>query len=337
MLKKLAIALMIVIGGLANVANANPPRYRAPGARAVPAKNLFYTSSSGTYPSMSYTDSGILGVQTRFNTGTSLAAINYPTPNTAFFGGTTRSLTAEFASSDRQCAIEVGVMKGVAPTAAINNWVHVDSLAANAAKQSYSGYFLRYTTGGAQYEIYLPNVPAPSSQAGTYHQVRVYRTAGNGWNVNIWNVATASVIFNTNLGPASCLNASGQYYTPTFVHAAYAGAQVNSSDPAVTQSNTHDSSQFRYENLGHWYTSLFNGYLPYSSAIHDPGWLGSRITAYTFNPAVNTMNGLVTNRLMVPGLGANGLPNPNITPVPVSNPVPCGSGTSIPSCPGNSF
>lgn len=324
------IALLASIG-LAGNANAIP-RYRAPGTLATPIKNVFYSSLSSSFPTVSYTDSGVLGVQTRFNTGVSAAAINYPTPNTAYFGGTTRSLTAQFASSDGQCAIEVGVMKGVAPSAAINNWIHVDSLAANAPKQSYTGYYIRYTTGGSQWEIYPSTIPMPSAQAGTYHQVRVYRIAGNGWNVNIWNVATGSTILNTNLGAASCLNASGQYYTPTFVHNAYAGSQINSSDPAINQTNTWDSSQLRYENLGHWQANnVFSGYLPNSSAHHDSGWLGSRITAYTFNPAMNS----VTNRLMVPGLGANGLPNPNITPIPVSNPVPCGPGTSIPACPGN--
>lgn len=325
MLKESTIALLALVS-LAGSANAGVPRYRGPNALQTPIQNIAYISTSSPIPGTNFTDNGVIGAQARFVSGVSLPTINMPALNTAYDGWSSRKLVASFACGwGTQAAIEVGVMKGVVPAAAASSWVHVDGMNAATPRQAYSGYYILYTTAGQQYLTALTGVPTPSTQANVYQQVSVIKS-GPGWNVRIWDVATAQNLLNATLGPATCKNAAGVDYNPGFIHEAWAGAELNSSNPAITPSNTIDNSQYRYENFGLWSANnVFNGSLPNFFVIHNTGWLGSKIGGYLYNPpAANN----AVNRLLA-GIVA---PNPNITPVPVTRPVPCGLGTSTP-CP----
>lgn len=323
MLKISAIGLLAAIGivSFAQNASASIPRYRAPGARVTPIQNALYTSPSSPMPGISFANNGVLGAEVRFVSGSSLAGINVPPLNTAFNGGFKRHLVVSFACAGvSESAIEMGVGKMVVPSASINNWVDIGAMNASTPRQAYNGWYILYTTHGTQYLYSLQGIPTPSPGAGVWQTARAYRTANNGWNLTIWDASIAQNVLNTNLGPASCQNLSGQPYTPNFVHAAWAGSTIDSSDPAFTPSSTVDGSFYRFENLG--FISAGNTYnytLPNAFGSHNaPTWLGASLVGYRYNPpAANN----AVNRL----LGGVILPNPNITPipVPVAPPAPC--------------
>lgn len=301
------------------LASSIPP-FRAFGARSTPIQNVLYQSPVSSYPNKNYGNSiQYSAVEARFHSATSLDAIKTPTLNTSFLGGSERSLVAQFACPGDDGAIQVGVTKGVYPTAWTNQWGVVDPNNSTIARSVYSGWFIRLTTQGQQYQINLPYVPTPSPGAGMYKQVQIYRST-SGYRIRIWDSATAVTQLDTVVGNIVCGNGS----SPTYIHNSYVGAQITTNDPNFTIIKTWKNQGFRYEQFGNWLGNTFNGSLPNKSIHVTPGWLGSPIEGYKFalpaNPtAANTWNNITWSSPPT-------TPDPNITqypiPTPVSPPVP---------------
>jgi hypothetical protein len=234
--------------------------------------------------------------------------------NTSFVGGSERSLVAQFACPNNDGAIQVGVTKGVYSASWSTNWGLVNPNAPITDPAPYSGWFIRLTTQGQQYQINIPYVPTPSPGANMYKQVQIYRST-NGYRIRIWDSATAVTQLDTVVGSIVCGNGA----TPQYIHNSYVGAQINTLNPAFTISSTWENQGLRYAQFGNWLGNTFNGRLPNKSIHVTPGWLGSPIEGYRFalppNPtAANTWNNITWSSPPT-------TPDPNITQIPIPTPV----------------